>query len=219
MSSYNPNQPRDKRGRWTKRSALGAALLATVTALAGGGDLISSIGAGLDAGTDSGGAAGARTARARQAAKDGDEAEAGRRLGLKELKKDLRRHLQCAVQSFGQVQQYFVAHHCEDLTQRLIAFSDTNGNIIAATVMWVRMPSARSAEDLKRLEDTYGSGDVTPFATEVLGLGGFKFTGHHYHSRSDGSLVVIAETDSVQGRPNDAFLDEVAEVLDVLPPP
>ncbi|MBB2934438.1 hypothetical protein FHX82_001458 [Amycolatopsis bartoniae] len=176
------------------------------------------MGAGLDAATDSGGATEARTARARQSAKDGDEAEAWRRLGLKELKKDLRHRLRCAVQSFGQVQQFFVTHPCDDLEQQLFAVSDAGGNVIVGTVMWVRMPSGASADQLKRLEDTYGSGDVTPFGTEVLGLGGIKFTGHHYHSRSDGSLVVIAETEPGRGRPNDALLEEVAEVVDVLPP-
>jgi hypothetical protein len=68
------------------------------------------------------------------------------------------------------------------------------------------------------VEDTYGSGDVTPFATEALGLVGFHFTGKHYKSRQDGSLVVIAEADPLRGQPSNNLLREVATVADVLPP-
>jgi hypothetical protein len=37
-------------------------------------------------------------------------------------------------------------------------------------------------------------------------------------SRLDGKPVVIAETDPIKGRPSDAFLKQVADVADVLPP-
>jgi hypothetical protein len=60
---------------------------------------------------------------------------------------------------------------------------------------------------------------VTPFGTEVLALGGFRFTGKHYKSRLHGSLVVIAETEHVRGQPSNTLLKEVATVADVLPPP
>ena len=90
---------------------------------------------------------------------------------------------------------------------------------IAGSVTWVKMPSAESATQLGKLEDTYGSGDVTPFGTKVLEAGGFRFTGKHYRSRLDRKLVVIAETDPIKGRPSEAFLKQVADVADVLPPP
>ncbi|WP_328648020.1 hypothetical protein OHS58_10045 [Amycolatopsis sp. NBC_00348] len=73
-------------------------------------------------------------------------------------------------------------------------------------------PSSRS--------DRFNSSScVAPFATEILEAGGFRFTGKHYRSRLDGKLVVIAETDPIKGRPSDAFLKQVADVADVLPPP
>ena len=60
---------------------------------------------------------------------------------------------------------------------------------------------------------------MTPFGTQILEAGGFRFTGKHYRSRLDGKLFVIAETDPIKGRPSDAFLKQVADVADVLPPP
>jgi hypothetical protein len=87
-----------------------------------------------------------------------------------------------------------------------------------SVIMWVTMPSANDAARFIRLEDTYGSGDVTPFGTEVLAAGGIHFTGKHCRSRRDGSLVVIAETEPVRGEPSDAFLQATVDVADVLPP-
>lgn len=197
---------------------LTAAALATVVAAAGGGDTVTSVGAGLDAATSKS-VSEADTANSKKAAQKGDRAEAWRRLALKEVRQKIKTELRCAVQSFGQVQQYFLRHPCQKLDQLLFVVQDTNGNPIAGSVAWVKMPSTESATELRTLEDTYGSGDVTPFGTEVLEAAGFRFTGKHYRSRQDGKLVVIAETDPLEGRPSDAFLKQVAEVADVLPPP
>lgn len=217
---YNPNQPRDPDGKWAKTAAggtLGAALVAGLMNAAGGGDLTSSVGAALDTSVSQS-TVDEATASSRKAAAKGDESEAWQRMALKEIKKDIKHDLRCAVQSFGQVQQYFLAHPCDRLDQQLFAIDDGKGNVIAGSVMWVKMPSEQAATQFRQLEDTYGSGDVTPFGTEVLELGGFRFTGQHYKSRQDGSLVVIAETEPVRGHPSDALLKEVATVADVLPP-
>jgi hypothetical protein len=216
---FNPNQPRGPDGKWIKKGGVfGAAALAAVVAAASGGDIVTSVGAGLDAATTRS-VSEADTANSKKAARKGDRAEAWRRLALKEIRKDLKKNLRCAAQSFGQVQQFFLRHPCDKLDQLLFVVQDKNGNPIAGSVAWVRMPSAESATQLRRLEDTYGSGDVTPFAREVLAAGGFRFTGKHYRSRLDGKLVVIAETDPIKGHPSDAFLNQVADVADVPPPP
>jgi hypothetical protein len=123
------------------------------------------------------------------------------------------------VQSFGQVQQFFLRHPCDKLDQLLFAVNDTHGNLIVGSVMWVKMPSDSGAAQFMRLEDTFGTGDVTPIGTEVLELGHIRFTGKHYKSRPDGSLVVIAETEPLRGQPSNTLLKEVATVADVLPPP
>ena len=218
---FNPNQPRDAGGKWTKGKvaggAVGAALVATLMSAAVGGDVGTSIGAGLDA-ASSQSTADAETASSREAAKKGNDTEAWRRMALKEIKKDVQRQLQCAVQSYGQVRQFFVRHPCDKLDQKLFAVSDPKGDVVAGLVMWVKMPSSALAAQLKQLEDTYGTGDVTPFGTEVLELGSFRFTGKHYKSRLDGSLVVIAETEPAHGQPSNTLLKNVAEVADVLPP-
>ena len=219
--SFDRNQPRDSRGRWTKIGAggtLGAALVAGLMNAAAGGDVTSSVGAGLDTWTSQS-AADEATAGSRNAAKKGDEAGAWQRMGMRELKKDVKRELRCATQSFGRVQQFFVAHPCTRLDQQLFALADGKGNVIAGTVMWVRMPSGDAAAEFEQLEDTYGSGDVTPYGTEVLEVGGFRFTGEHYKSRRDEALVVVAETEAVRGQVSDALLQQVASVADVLPPP
>ncbi|ADJ47924.1 hypothetical protein AMES_6099 [Amycolatopsis mediterranei S699] len=216
---FNPKQPRGPDGRWIKTGGVfGAAVLATVVAAASGGDVVTSVGAGLDAATTKS-VSEADAAAGKKAARKGDRAEAWRRLALKELKKEIKKDLRCTVQSFGQVQQFFLRHPCDKLDQLLFVVQDRNGNTIAGSVAWVKMPSAESAGQLRKLEDVYGSGDVTPFGSEVLAAGGFRFTGKHYRSRPDGKLVVIAETDPIKGHPSDAFLKQVADVADVLPPP
>src|SRR5205823_5461758 len=190
-----PNQPRDERGRWTNKAAsgvAGAALLAGLMAAAGGSDATASVGAALDAATSQR-AAKAKTSSSQKAAKKGNEAEAWQRMALKKIRKNVEHQLRCGVQSYGRVQQLFLRHPCDKLHQRLFALGDAQGNAIAVSLMWVKMPSSAEAAELKHLEDTYGTGDVTPIGTELLELGDFRFTGKYYKSRQDGSLVVIAE--------------------------
>ncbi|WP_409463169.1 hypothetical protein [Amycolatopsis sp. GA6-003] len=216
---FDPNQPRGPDGKWIKTGGVfAAAALATAVAAASGGDAVTSVGAGLDAATTKS-VSDTDMANSKKAARKGNRAEAWQRLALKEARKKIEKDLRCAVQSYGQVQQFFLRHPCKKLDQLLFVVQDSTGNTIAGSVSWVTMPSAESAAQLRTLEDTYGSGDVTPFGTEILEANGFRFTGKHYRSRLDGKLVVIAETDPITGHPSDAFLKQVADVADVLPPP
>lgn len=218
---FDPKQPRDCRGRWTTKATggvVGTALLAGLMTAAGGGDVTASVGAALDTAASES-TIEADTASSRQAARKGDDSEAWRRMALKQIKKDVKRELRCAVQSFGQVQRFFLRHPCAKLDQLLFAVRDGNGDVIVGSVMWVTMSSKTTAARFEHLEDIYGTGDVTPFGTEALELGHIRFTGKHYKSRSDGKLVVIAETEPLQGEPSNTLLKEVATVADVLPPP
>jgi len=216
-----PDQPRDARGRWTKGKTAGgavaAALVAGFVAAANGADVTTSIGTALDTAASES-SADAATTSSRDAAKKGNEEEAWQRMALKRLYRDVKHELRCAVQSFGQVQQFFVTHPCDKLDQIVYAFRDAKGDDIVGTVMWVRMPSSGDATQLKQVEDVYGTGDVTPLITQVLGVTGIKFTGQHYKARLDGPLFVISETEPLHGRASDEELLEVATVLDVLPP-
>lgn len=224
-----PEQPRGPDGRWIKGKSVGAVvgagLVASVMAAAGGGDVTTSIGAGLDAASSEASSAVDQsaidkdTADSQRDAKKGDDVDAWRRKGLKELKKKIKHDLQCAVQSFGKVQQFFLQHPCDKLDQLLFVLGDTHNNLIVVSVMWVKMPSEDTASQFEKLEDTYGTGDVTPFGTEALELGGIHFTGKHYKSRPDGKLVVVAESEPIRGTPSNFFLKEMATIADVLPPP
>lgn len=232
--AYDPNQPRDSKGRWTNKAvggAVGAALLAGLMTAAGGGGATASLGSALDtaasrSATESKGASNTKsktrsrsTSKSRDAAKRGNETEAWKRMGLKKLRQEVKRILQCPAQSYGQVQEFFVEHPCDKLHQRLFPLEDGHGNVLAVSVMWVTMPSSDEAAELKKVEDVHGTGDVMPVGTQALGFGDFHFTGKHYESRRNGSLVVIAETEAVSGHPSEQLLDGVATVADVLPPP
>jgi hypothetical protein len=201
----------------TKRKAGGAvvagAVLAGLVTFAGGGGPTASVGAALDsaAATDAN-----TTASQRDAAK-GDEKGAWQRLALREAKKAVRQRLRCAVQSTGQVRQYFLRTGCDSLKETLLMLGDAHGNDLVVSVSWVKMSSSGGATGLKNLEDVYGTGDITPLPTEVLGLGGVRFTGRHYAARQNGTLVVVSEAEAVRGHPSTALLDDVAKVGVVLP--
>jgi hypothetical protein len=216
-----PDQPRGPDGRWIKGKAaggfVGAALVAGLMAAANGADVTTSVGTALDTAASQS-SADADTAGGREAAKKGNEKETWQRMALRQLERQVRDDLRCAVQSFGRVRQFFVTHPCKKLSEVVYAFEDANGDDIVGTVMWVTMPSAADAEQLKQVEDIYGSGDVTPFTTQILDVAGIKFTGQHYRARLDGPLFVISETESLHGHPSDQHLLNVATVLDVLPP-
>lgn len=202
----------------TPRKATGGvvatAVLTGVLAAAGGADATTSVGAALDSAQSQ---IQAETKSARDAAEGGDETEAWRRLGLKELKQAVKQRLQCAVQSYSQVREFFLQHGCTSLNGKLIPLGDLHGTAVVVSVAWVRMSSDSDATVLKQLEDTYGTGDITPLPTELLQLRGIRFTAQHYKSRQDGSLVVVAEAEPVEGQPSTQFLNGVADVAAALP--
>jgi hypothetical protein len=100
----------------------------------------------------------------------------------------------------------------------LFVVADPQGDVLVGSVAWIQLASDSTGTQFLDLENNYGSGDVTPFATEALGLAGFRFTGKHYRSRQDGSLVVIAEVDPLRGQPSNNLLQKIATVAVVLPP-
>lgn len=205
----------------TKRKTAGAviagAIVAGLMTAAGGGGATASVGAALDSAASA--SADAQTADGQDAARKGDDADAWRRMGLKELKKTIKRRLRCGLQSTRQVQQFFLRTPCTSLDELLFALDDSKDSMIVVSVAWVKMSSKDDATKLKTLEDIYGSGDITPIATQILGLGGIHFTGSHYASRQDGSLVVVSEAEPVRGRPSTTLLNDAPKVAAVLPPP
>jgi hypothetical protein len=208
--------PITPKGKTAGTVVVGAVVAGLMTA-ASGGSATESVGAALDSAAEQS----VKTEKSsdENAARKRDRAKTWQRKALQEIRESIKQDLRCAVQSYGQVQQFFLRTPCDSLDQMLLALSDTQGNIIVVSVMWVKMPSADEANRLKKLEDTYGTGDVTPFAVEALQLGGIKFTGQHYASRANGSMVVIAESEPVQGQTSTTLLNDVAKIAVVLPPP
>ena len=207
----DPGKSKSKAG-----TVVTAAVAAGLVAAAGGATVTDSVGTALDTAAQQ--SAETRTANGKDSAAKGDDAQAWRRMAMRELKKVVTRQLRCAVQSHGQVQAFFTRTPCDSLNQALFELGDSNGNVIALSVVWVKMPDAAQTDRLKALEDTYGTGDITPFGTDALELAGVKFTAQHYASRSDGSLLVIAETEPVHGKPSNTVLNGVATVASILPP-
>jgi hypothetical protein len=218
-----PITPKKKK-KTAAGTVVAAAVLAGLMAAANGGDATASVGAALDAAVSQHAAADpdpvdAETSSGEQAARRGDEKQAWQRLALKEIKKEVETRLRCPVQSYGQVRDYFLRTPCDSLRETLFALVDARGDITVVTVAWVRMSSEDDASGLKAVEDTYGTGDVTPFATEVLELGRFRLTGRHYASRQDGSLVVVSEAEPLRGHPSATVLADAPKVAAALPPP
>jgi hypothetical protein len=205
----------------TKRRTTGAvvagAIVVGLMTAAGGGGATASVGAALDSATSA--SADAETSSSEDAARKGNDTDAWQRMALKELKKTIKKRLRCGLQSTRQVRQFFLRTPCESLDQLLFALEDTRGNLIVVSVVWVKMSSEDDATQLKTLEDTYGTGDIIPIATQVLQLGGIRFTGAHYTSRQDGSLVVVSEAESARGRASTVVLNDATRIAAVLPPP
>ncbi|KAA2256389.1 hypothetical protein F0L68_26440 [Solihabitans fulvus] len=210
------SDPGPGKGKGASGTVVAAAVVAGLMAAAGGGTATESVGAALDSAAQQG--AKADPAKNKGSANRESTAEAWQRIALREVKKVVTHDLRCAVQSYGQVQQFFLRTPCDSLSQLLTAVADAQGDVIVVSVRWVTMASTGDANALRQLEDTYGTGDVTPFDIEALQLGGIRFTGQHYKSRQDGPLFVIAEAEPVRGAPSAALLGKVADLAVVLPP-
>jgi hypothetical protein len=160
-----------------------------------------------------------RVSRAKMSARSGRRVEAWVRMGLKQIKREVDEQFQCAIHSYGQVRQFFVNNPCESLNRELIAVIDDGGNTFLVSVSWVEMPGNGQAVELRKLADTYGTGNVSPIASNVLGLADVRYTGEFYDSRIDAELVVIAESAVLTGQPDPDMLEGAAQVAVQLPAP
>ncbi|MBN9747900.1 hypothetical protein DMP23_43610 [Amycolatopsis sp. A1MSW2902] len=162
---------------------------------------------------------GKRTNESKKSARSGKTDEAFNRMGLRALKKTLKRDLKCVAASTDQVRDFFLRTPCKSLDRILLAVGDTAGNSAVISVAWASFANRADADAFERVEAVQGSGDITPLAGALLGLTGIHFTGHHYQSHRDGTKVVIAETETVGGHVDDGVLDALAEVAVWLPKP
>ncbi|MDX8047811.1 hypothetical protein SK571_00320 [Lentzea sp. BCCO 10_0798] len=199
-----------------KAGAVVAAGVLAVSLTAGGG---LSLGGG--ASTTVADSAGVNLTRAksegRKSARNGDADGAWRQLNMRTLKRTAKPALECVSHSFGQVRDHFVRNPCKSLDRTLFAVADDRGNVAVVSVAWVGFRNRRDAGEFKKLIDVHGTGDISPLATPLLGLADIRFTGLNYHSRPDGTTVVIAETESASGQVSREKLDALADMASWLP--
>ncbi|MGW4210180.1 hypothetical protein ACWEIJ_19480 [Lentzea sp. NPDC004789] len=136
---------------------------------------------------------------------------------MRTLKRVAKPALECLSHSFGQVRDHFARHPCRSLDRTLFAIGDDRGDVAVVSVAWVGFRNRQDAGEFKKLIDVHGTGDITPLATPLLDLADVRFTGLHYASRTDGSTIVIAETETASGRVSGEVLDAVADVASWLP--
>ncbi|SFR20029.1 hypothetical protein SAMN04488564_10592 [Lentzea waywayandensis] len=153
----------------------------------------------------------------KKSARKGDADGAWRQMNMRTLKRTAKPALECVSHSFGQVRDHFVRNPCKSLDRTLFAVGDDRGNVAVVSVAWVGFRNRREAGEFKKLIDVHGTGDVSPLATPLLDLADVRFTGLHYQSRSDGSTIVIAETESASGQVSGETLDAIADVASWLP--
>ncbi|QYN36707.1 hypothetical protein K1T35_05245 [Pseudonocardia sp. DSM 110487] len=187
---------RDDKGRFAKRPG-GGALLAIVLATA--------IGAGGTAGVagTAGGAGGttasASSARASSQARRQDANAARARLLRQGLR--IEQHFDgtddCVAHSYGKVREFFQRQPCMALHRAWFEVRDGRRGVVLVAVSWVEMPDTGSAQEFHELVDTHGTGNVTELSREQGRYRRVRFTGQHYVSRRDGTMVVNAQAEPI----------------------
>ncbi|MFD1152604.1 hypothetical protein [Saccharothrix hoggarensis] len=224
MGFYTDGQGRKRPITPKKGGAAAAIVVGAVLAMgvAGGG-----AGGGLSplGGGGSGGSAGqavkARKAEGQRSAREGNAAEAWRRMGVRELKQVLRQDAACLAASHGRVQEFFLHTPCTSLDRVMLTVGDDAGNVAVVSVVWVGFRTGGDAREFQRLMDVHGSGDIRPLGAGVLGLADVVFSGHNYGSdrKNGGKVLTVAEAETAAGRHDPEFLDALAEVAAYLPTP
>lgn len=116
----------------------------------------------------------------------------------------------CSAHSYGQVHDFFLSSPCSLLTRTVFEIRDKRRNVILVAISWVDMPSAGTAEELIKLVDTDGTGNVTELSREKGRYRSVRFTGEFYESALDGSAVGNVQVQPVGPRPVDTILQEIA---------
>ncbi|SER81068.1 hypothetical protein SAMN04487818_105317 [Actinokineospora terrae] len=214
-----PDQPRGRDGKWIPRGAGAGVTAAAVVAgfaIVGGG--------GGGAATAGGAAARANVAvRPDAAAKPNRGArktkadENWRRLRLRQVREATENALDCAVNSYGQVRDFFLRNPCADLDRTLFTLADPAGNTFVVSVSWVRMRSKSDVRPLKELIDTDGTGSVKTVGFDLLKSQGVRFTGTPFRSRQTKDVLVVAEGAVVSGKPDPVLFEQTVDIAAELP--
>lgn len=199
-----------KKGGVLIAAAAAAIVLANSEDGSGGGAVTSAPAVGANA---------AAFAASEQAMLRGEVTVAWSGLGMNQSPREARRRdTDCAAHSYGAVREYFRRVPCRYLDRLLFTVEDKGGNTIAVSVAWVRFATPAQAEELKRIDDRWGTGQLSPLPGATVGVPDIRLSGQHYASRRAGDLTVVAEAEEAHGtRLDDSFLDSVARVAVLLP--
>jgi hypothetical protein len=196
-------------------AALGTAGAVAMSGGAGGGTAAS--GAAESAGAPK--SVSVRMKRAKESARKGKADDAWRKMKLKKKAKDVAENaLDCAINSYGRVRDFFLRNPCKSLDRTLITLVDPAGGTFVVSVSWVRMRNKDDVGDLKTLIDTNGTGSVAPLMFGALKRQGVRFTGTPFHSRPEKDVLVVAEAAVVSGRPDADLMDDTVHVAAELVP-
>ncbi|WP_285612778.1 hypothetical protein [Actinokineospora globicatena] len=140
-----------------------------------------------------------------------------RKLRVRQVREATENALDCAVNSYGQVRNFFLRNPCADLDRTLFTLADPAGNTFVVSVSWVRMRSTKDVRPLKRLIDTDGTGSVKSLGFDLLKHQGVRFTGTPFRSRPTGDVLVVAEGAVVSGKPDPALFEQTVDLAAELP--
>ena len=192
---------------------VGAAIALGASGIGGGAGLG---GTAVDA-VGSANVSAARVTQSKQAARKGRTDDAWRGMNLRRLKQAAEPALDCAINSYGQVRDFFLRNPCKSLDRTLFTLADPAGNTFVVSVSWVRMRQRGDVRRLKNLVDVDGTGSVTQLGAGALKTQGVRFTGTPFRSRPHQDLLVVAEGAVVSGTPDPGFFSIVVDVAAELP--
>jgi hypothetical protein len=104
----------------------------------------------------------------------------------------------CAASSYGEVRNYFSDHPCQGVQRAWYEVSDDD-NAAVLSVAWVEMPDAEAANDLQRLVDRPGTGNVTELSKEDGPYQDVRYSGWYYRSDVDGATFRSVQAEPLAG--------------------
>jgi hypothetical protein len=213
MSGFDPSQPRDRQGRWTKGNGVAVGVAATIvlSGIAGGGMGGTSVSSSVDAYGTRISRSGESNARARSDARANGEADAfkitsrlkgqGDRVTVQAEPKQTN----CEDYSNGDVPAFFREHPCQSLYRQLIEIEDKK-NIIMLGMTTIQMRDPQAAMDLKILLDRADRGEIIQLSRASGKFRHFSFNNSLFKNTLYGTIVTAYDAQIVSGAVGDFIL-------------
>ncbi|GHE88004.1 hypothetical protein GCM10017786_19850 [Amycolatopsis deserti] len=125
----------------------------------------------------------------------------------------------CAANSYSQVKQFFTQHPCQRLSRALYTTASGASRALVSVAV-VAMSTPEEAQQLKKLADTDGTGNVNDLVRDGTAkiAGAPKLADGDYLSRVTGSSVTIVLSAFFDGHTDEATLQRISkEALDLAP--